>query len=156
MRWLVVWNEKMEDNNMNLKDQKSEIKKGVKDGALSGILASLCCVGPLIIVLFGLGSVSFALSFSQYKPYFLGLGLLFMIGAVGFHLKKKNKTCDINCFSVKGLKREKNFILSIVISMVIIYVLALYVLVPAISPADRKSTRLNSSHIPLSRMPSSA
>lgn len=114
--------------------KKSEVKKGIKTGFWSGILASLCCVGPLVIVLFGLGSVSFALSLSQYRPYFLGLGFLFMIGAIFLHLNKKNKTCDINCFSVEGLKREKKFIISVVISMAIIYVFALYILVPAISP----------------------
>ncbi len=114
--------------------KKSELKKGVKTGFWSGILASLCCVGPLVIVLFGLGSVSFALSLSQYRPYFLGLGFLFMIGAIFLHLNKKNKTCDINCFSAEGLKREKKFIISVVVCMAVIYVFALYILVPAISP----------------------
>ncbi len=114
--------------------KKSEIKEGVKTGFWSGILASLCCVGPLIIVLFGLGSVSFALSLSQYRPYFLGLGFLFMIGAIFLHLNKKNKTCDVNCFSAKGIRREKHFILSVIFSMGIIYVLVLYVVMPTISP----------------------
>lgn len=123
-----------------MKDNKSEIKEGAKAGFGAGMLASLCCVGPLVIVLFGLGSISFALSLSQYKPYFLGLGFIFMIGAIGFHLKRKNKTCDINCFSVEGLKKERRFILSVIVSMGIIYVLALYVLVPAISPAVYSNT----------------
>ncbi len=115
-------------------DQKSEIKKGAKSGLIGGTLAALCCIGPLVIVLFGLGSVSFALSIGKYKPYFLGLGFLFMIFAIVLHLRKKNKTCDINCFSVNGIKREWSFIVSIAISMGITYVLALYVIVPAISP----------------------
>ncbi|MFQ5825700.1 MAG: mercuric transporter MerT family protein [bacterium] len=119
--------------------KKSEIKKGVTAGFWSGILASLCCIGPLVIILFGLASVSFALSLSQYRPYFLGLGFLFMIGTIVLHLKKKNKTCDINCFSVKGLKKERKFIISVVLSMGTIYVLALYVLVPAISPVIYRS-----------------
>ena len=114
--------------------QKSEIKEGVSKGIFSGFLASLCCIGPLVIVLFGLGSISFALSISQYRPYFLGLGILFMIGAIFLHLNKKNKTCEINCFSVEGLKKEKKFLISIIISMVIIYIFAIYVLVPLISP----------------------
>jgi len=114
--------------------QESEIEEGVKGGILSGVLASLCCVGPLVLVLFGLGSVSFALSLSQYRLYFLGIGFLFMIAVIVFHLKKKNKTCDLNCFSVEGLKRDGRFIISVVLSMGISYILALYVLVPTISP----------------------
>jgi len=119
---------------MKKHNKKSEIKEGISKGIFGGFLSSLCCVGPLIIVLLGLGSVSFALSMGQYRPYFLGLGILFIILAVGLHLNKKNKTCSINCFSAEGIKREKTFIISLVLSMVIIYFLALYVLVPAISP----------------------
>ncbi|MFQ5834710.1 MAG: cation transporter [bacterium] len=114
--------------------RKSEIKKGVTAGFWSGILASLCCIGPLVIILFGSGTVSFALSISQYKPYFLGLAFLFMVSAIVLHLRKKNKTCGIHCFSLEGLKREKPFILSVILSMVIIYVLSLYVVMPTISP----------------------
>lgn len=114
---------------------KSEIKKGAITGFWSGILASLCCTGPLLIILFGLGSVSFALSLTQYGPYFLGLGFLFMIGAIFWHLKKKNKSCGVNCFSAEGLKREKRFVTSVVLSTGITYILALYVLTPALSLA---------------------
>ena len=119
---------------MKKHNKKSEIKEGISEGIFGGFLSSLCCVGPLIIVLLGFGSVSFALSISQYRPYFLGLGILFIILAIGLYLNKKNKTCSINCFSVEGIKREKTYIISLVLSMVIIYFLALYVLVPAISP----------------------
>ena len=119
---------------MKKENKKSEIKEGVKDGAISGILASLCCIGPLVVVLFGLGSISFALSISQYRPYFLGLGFLFMIGAIFLHLNKKSKTCGMNCLSIEGIKKEKIFLISTILSMVVIYILAIYVLVPAISP----------------------
>ena len=115
-------------------NSKSGIKKGAFTGFWGGLVASLCCVGPFIIILLGLGSVSFALSISQYRPYFLALGLLFMVSAIGLHLRKKSKTCGVNCFSTEGLKREKYFIVSVVLSMGVIYVLALYVLVPAVSP----------------------
>lgn len=116
-----------------MKNNKSEVKEGAKAGFWSGILASLCCVGPLVIVLFGLGSVSFALTLSQYRLYFLGFGFMFMSVAIILHLRKINKTCDVNCFSVEGLKRERKFIASVVLSMGIIYVLALYVIVPSVS-----------------------
>lgn len=114
--------------------KKSEVNKGAFIGIWSGIIAALCCLGPLIIILFGLGTVSFALSVSEYKPFFLGAGILFIIGAIILYLRKKNKTCDINCFSLEGIKREKHFILSIILSMGITYVFLLYVVAPKISP----------------------
>ncbi len=112
-----------------MKDGRDKgIKKGILSGSGGGILASLCCIGPLVIILFGLGSVSFALSIGQYRPYFLGFGVLFMVFAIVLHLRKKN------CLSAGGLKKEKYFIISTVLSMGVIYFVALYVAVPAISP----------------------
>lgn len=116
-------------------NKKLGIKEGFVSGFGGGVIASLCCIGPLIVILLGLGTLSFALSVSQYKPYFLILGFLSMTSAIIMHLRKKSKTCDINCFSVEGLKREKYFIGSVALTMMLVYVLALYVLVPAISPA---------------------
>lgn len=117
-----------------MKNDKSEIKKGVNRGLLSGFLASLCCLGPLIIVFFSLGSVSFALSLGKYKFVFLSLGFLFMVISILLYFNKKNKTCDVSCFSKEGIKREKYFILGVVSTFIIIYFLIVYVIVPMIAP----------------------
>lgn len=47
-------------------------------------LASICCVGPLLIALVGIGSASFTASVDPYRPYLIAvtLGLL----AVGFYM----------------------------------------------------------------------
>ncbi len=50
-----------------------------------------------------------------------------MVFSIVLHLGKKN------CLSAGGVKREKHFIISTVLSMGIIYFAALYVAVPAIS-----------------------
>jgi len=103
------------------------VKKGILSGAGSGIVTTICCVGPLIIILLGLGTVSLALSVSQYRPYFIALGILFLLLSIFLHLRKKN-----SC-SVEGLKSERLFVVSTVLSMGIIYLSVLYVVVPAIS-----------------------
>lgn len=105
------------------------VKKGILSGSGSGILAILCCIGPLVIILFGLGTISFAVSVSQYRPYFIALGIFFLFLAILLHLRKKNN------LNVNGLKREKHFIISAVLSMGIVYFAVLYAVVPAIVPA---------------------
>jgi mercuric ion transport protein len=47
-------------------------------------LASICCVGPLLIALVGIGSAGFTASVDPYRPYLIAvtLGLL----AVGFYM----------------------------------------------------------------------
>ena len=115
--------------------KNSEVGSGVKQGIVGGLLSSLCCIGPLIIVLLGLGTISFALSISRYRPLFLSLGILFFLGAVYLHLSRKNKTCKTNYMTVEGIKKEKNFIISLAVSMLVVYLLTLYLIVPALSPS---------------------
>jgi mercuric ion transport protein len=47
-------------------------------GGVAGVLASFCCVGPLVLVLAGVGgaSVSVLQAFEPYRPFFLGAAAL--------------------------------------------------------------------------------
>jgi copper chaperone CopZ len=51
---------------------------------ITGLLASICCLGPLVLGAVGLGSIGFASALAPLRPWFLGLtGLLV---AFGFYL----------------------------------------------------------------------
>lgn len=57
---------------------------------VAGILASLCCVGPLVLVTLGLGGAlagSLA-AFALYRPIFIGVALL-ALGWGGWKLYRK-------------------------------------------------------------------
>lgn len=56
----------------------------------AAIAASLCCTGPLVTVLLGLGTFGAATAFEQVRPYFLGLTFLLLGGA--FYLTYGRKT----------------------------------------------------------------
>jgi len=47
-------------------------------GGIAGVLASFCCVGPLVLVLAGVGGawVSALQAFEPYRPFFLGAAAL--------------------------------------------------------------------------------
>ena len=49
-------------------------------GLVAGIVASLCCIGPLVLVMLGIGGawVSKLSAFEPFRPYFLGLALIFL------------------------------------------------------------------------------
>jgi len=56
----------------------------IKMGGISAFIASLCCVPPVLIVLLGVGGVSFAAGlgnvlYYQYRWVFITAGLLFML-----------------------------------------------------------------------------
>ncbi|MFQ5759209.1 MAG: mercuric transporter MerT family protein [Candidatus Bathyarchaeia archaeon] len=111
--------------------QKNSGKAGaIGIGVASGIVASLCCLGPAFIVLLGLSSLSAALTLTQFQPYFLALSIISMAGAVWVYLRKKNQGhCDLHV-----VRRNKSFITVVVIVMVLFYVTALYVVMPVVTP----------------------
>jgi mercuric ion transport protein len=50
----------------------------------SAVAASVCCLGPLVLALLGLGGGALLLRFEPYRPYLLAATALFLGG--GFYL----------------------------------------------------------------------
>ncbi len=51
---------------------------------IAGLLASICCIGPLALGTVGLGSLGFAAALAPLRPWFLGLTAVLI--AFGFYL----------------------------------------------------------------------
>ncbi|RMD58113.1 hypothetical protein D6825_01990 [Candidatus Woesearchaeota archaeon] len=99
-----------------MKDEKKD-KKPLIFGIIAGGIASLCCVGPVILVGLGLSSVSFALSIGQYTWLFTTIGTLFLITTLLAYYKKKN------CCTTSGLRKQWKQILATFLIMVGILIL---------------------------------
>jgi uncharacterized membrane protein len=112
-----------------MKEEKST-KTQLLIGFISGLIASLCCVSPLVLALIGLAGVSAALGLSiylsTYSPLVFLLSGVFLVLAMYFHLKRQ-KAC-----SMKGLRQRKQEIIAMVITWIVTYVLLAYVIVPYI------------------------
>jgi hypothetical protein len=115
------------------KSQKSFLKKVIPAVAF---FAGLCCFTPVVLVLFGLSTVAFAASLSDllygsYKWVFRGVGLLLLLGSIGWYFYKKEGVCSID-----AVKRKKTKIINMVLLAVsvaiIIYIIWLYVIVEII------------------------
>jgi hypothetical protein len=110
--------------------QKSFLKKVIP---ISAFLGGLCCFTPVVLVLLGISSVTFAISltdvlYGQYVWIFRGMALLFLsIGLIWYFYKKEN-IC-----SLEEAKKKKqliiNFTLTAIIIMTIAYIIWLYVIV---------------------------
>lgn len=61
---------------------------------LLAFLASLCCIGPVVLSIIGAGSLGFAFVFEPYRPTLLGLTVLFL--GVGFYFtyRKREVQCE--------------------------------------------------------------
>ncbi len=108
--------------------------KGIlKTVSPSVVLASLCCLSPIIFVLLGVSSISAAASltdilYGEYKWLFRGLGLISLSIALFIHIRKDKKIC-----SLSQAKRRKNEIINTVLIAlalgVIGYIFFLYIVV---------------------------
>lgn len=96
------------------------------------IVASLCCLTPIIIVLFGLGSVAVAGSladslYGDYKWIFRLLGLVLLGLSIFFYVRRQKGICTLD-----EAKKRRNEIINIVVISVTIgiagYFLWLYVI----------------------------
>lgn len=123
-------------------------KKACGLGIKAGIIASLCCLIPLVLIIFGLASASITLRLVQYKPYFIGFSIIFLAGSLWYFFKKQKKPCY-----KPEKKLDKNwFIVTAVGFHILTFAVLLYVLIPNVSPflynlSSRKTEVQNSPNL---------
>lgn len=96
-------------------------RAGLKIGLLAGLVGISCCVSPVVMVLLGLASVSFAISlgntlYYQYGWYFRGAALL-LAGAGIFVVLRGRNACNL-----RGARAQWRLLLTVVLAMVAVYV----------------------------------
>lgn len=116
----------MKDNSCPINQTKRFDKKGGLAGVFAGLISSLCCIAPLVLIFLGLGSVSFAFSFIGLKPYFLLVSIVFLGITFFFYFRKKK--CGIRA----GLKSP--FVLTAFGVHLILFIGSLYLLLPLVGP----------------------
>jgi len=76
-------------------------------GILSALTASLCCLGPLLLITMGLGSLGFGAVLGRYHWYFiLGAALLLAFAWRSYYREKK--FCESNLCEMEGKKMTRN------------------------------------------------
>lgn len=60
--------------------EETSMSRPLVGGVLAAIVASLCCVGPLVLLSLGVGGawVSNLTAMTPYRPIFIGITLLFL------------------------------------------------------------------------------
>ncbi len=79
-------------------------------GGVAALLASSCCVGPLLLVLLGfsgawIGTLS---KLEPYRPFFLGLTLIALAFA-GYQIFRTESSCDVqgSCATPRTKRLQK-------------------------------------------------
>lgn len=109
------------------------LKEIFKISSVPVVIASLCCLSPVILVVFGIGTLGFATSladtlYGEYKWVFRIAGLIAMTIALVLYFRRKKGICTID-----EAKRRRNEIINTValtvITCVVGYIFFLYVVV---------------------------
>ena len=108
-------------------------KEIIKITGVPVVVASLCCLSPLILVLTGLSAVSFASSladtlYGEYKWLFRAAGIILLSGAAIAYLRRARGICTID--EAKKRRREIINLFALVLTVGAIgYVFFLYVVI---------------------------
>ena len=102
--------------------------KVAKFGILGALAAMVCCIGPLIPILLGVGGATALFGLDRYKPWFLGLGLLILALASWYAVRKQNRCC-----AVKSTTRNVKTVATIFGIGIVAYLLLQFAIVPALS-----------------------
>lgn len=109
------------------------IKEILRISGIPVMVASLCCLSPIIFVLLGVSTVSFASSladtlYGDYKWMFRIVGLVALLLSLAHYLRRKKGICTID--DVKRRRNEiLNYIALTIIAGVLGYIFFLYVVV---------------------------
>ncbi len=110
----------------------NKIKESFKIASIPVLFASLCCLSPLLLLVFGVASVSVAASmadvfYGTYKWVFRGVGILLLIVGIIIHFRKQN-ICTFN-----QVKRYRTRIINTILLTLFIgilgYIFFLYIVV---------------------------
>jgi hypothetical protein len=108
-----------------------KIKEIFKITSIPIVFASLCCLSPIIFVLLGLSTLTFATTlgdtlYGDYKWVFRGIGLLLLFITLIIYFRRKKGICTID----EAKKRRREIINTVLLTLTITilgYIFFLYV-----------------------------
>ncbi|MBI2605064.1 MAG: hypothetical protein HYW49_03180 [Deltaproteobacteria bacterium] len=64
-------------------------KASVVGSIVTALLASLCCIGPVVFAILGISGAAFVQKFEVYRPLFIALAVVFLGTSFYFTYRKK-------------------------------------------------------------------
>ena len=89
--------------------------KAARVGILSAITASVCCLGPVLLVVLGLGSLGFGAVLGRYHWWFIGTAIALLAYAWRSYLKEVRRCKTASCEMARGTTTRTMLLLASVI-----------------------------------------
>ncbi len=111
----------------------SKLKDAFRLSAIPVLFASLCCLSPVILVLLGVSTVTFASSladtlYGEYKWVFRGVGLIALVASIVLYVRRTKGICTFD-EAVRRRNEIINMVAMALIVSVLGYLFFLYVVV---------------------------
>ena len=87
-------------------------------GIFSAIFVYICCIGPLVLILLGLGTLGMGVVIGKYRWWFAEGGVLLIILAWRYYFKEK-KSCNLNACQAENKKATQ--ITLIVATIIVVF-----------------------------------
>lgn len=87
----------------------------------SAFLASLCCIGPVVFSIIGAGSLGFAAAFEPYRPYLMGMTVLFLGAGFYFTYRKREVKCEDGTCKVESASTLNKVILWVAATIALVF-----------------------------------
>ena len=105
--------------------------RGLFSGSAGGMISSICCITPLVLLLLGIGNLSLAATMGAYRIYFILAGLVFVSLSMAYHIRRKMRYCG--CSGIQILKQESRLIFTAFASFFIIFGLINFIVLPFVT-----------------------
>ncbi|MGJ3243557.1 MAG: mercuric transporter MerT family protein [Opitutales bacterium] len=115
---------------------KTKSTSGLGGALVAAGAAVLCCVGPLVPILLGLGSASALFGLDRYQPWFIGLGLVLLALAAWMAVRRQNRCC-----AVKSAARSARTVALVFSVGIGAYLLLQFAVVPALASLASERVR---------------
>lgn len=74
-------------------------------GVVAAIIASLCCIGPVLLAFLGVGSLAAFSVFEIYRPYLIGLTVVLIGLAFYLTYRKREVKCEDGTYKVESASK---------------------------------------------------
>ncbi len=109
-------------------------------GVLSAALASVCCLGPVVLVLLGLGTLGLGAFLGRYHWFFLASAVLILVFAWRIFAKEKRR-CDAEHCQMESRKSALTTLLIATLAVAVFAALNVYTYVLS-KPVETKAAQM--------------
>jgi len=101
-------------------------KASLVGSIVSGVLASICCIGPIVFALLGITGAGFVLKLEAFRPIFIVVALSFLSvsGYLTFR-KKPVEQCEPGSLCVRPGASQRNkisfFVSAVIVALAVLF-----------------------------------